>query len=154
MGDIVPKLATPKDYEYLLLCDGSSFDTTRYPLLAEIFTDGKLPDLRERVLQGAATAKQYREAGLPNITGSFRKDDNICAGTVEERDVIWGAVSGAFSKNYGTTGQNTVSNAGANTWEHDLSVDFNASRSSAIYGKSSTVQPPAYTVNYYVCYGG
>lgn len=69
------------------------------------------------------------EAGLPNITG------NITA--------TRGTGTGAFA-----TG-NKVDNG--QPWDGDglgaTNVWFDASRSSSVYGKSSTVQPPAYVVN-------
>ena len=84
-----------------------------------------------RVLQGIKgeqVAGTTVEAGLPNITGY------INAGGLS------GSASGAFYDNnatwYGHDGGLTVSAHG-----------FDASRSSSIYGKSSTVQPPAYLVN-------
>ena len=144
VGDLVPKLTTPKSYEYLMLCDGSPFDASEYPLLAAVFPDGVLPDLSERVLQGADTAKQYREAGLPNITGKV--------GTVvvpNHGNYVQGAIYAL------TWGDNNPSASSPNVTGQTLyGYGIDASRSSAVYGKSSTVQPAAYTVTYYVCYGG
>ena len=84
-----------------------------------------------RVLQGVKgdqVAGGTVEAGLPNITGY------INAGGLA------GSASGAFYDNnttwYGHDGGLTVAAHG-----------FDASRSSSIYGKSTTVQPPAYLVN-------
>ena len=67
--------------------------------------------------------------GLPNITGSF--------GGYAYYNML---DSGAFSNNGDLSGfeSNTISKA----W-HDRIEIFDASRSSAIYGASSTVQPPA-----------
>ena len=70
-------------------------------------------------------------AGLPNITGSFKADAYSSS-----------AASGAFTRT-GTTNDPSVANWGATL----RTYDFNASRSSSIYGNSSTVQPPAYVVN-------
>lgn len=72
------------------------------------------------------------EAGLPNITGkspAFRGCDYIAGGT------------GAIYMSSASSG----AQAGVNTTVPVL--NFDASRSSSIYGKSSTVQPPAYVVN-------
>jgi hypothetical protein len=87
-----------------------------------------------RVLQGSDSghsAGTTIAAGLPNITGTFNNTVNITA------------ASGAFytrsvSSSTGGTNNYTVSSAGAG---------IDASRSSSIYGNSSTVQPPAYVVN-------
>ena len=66
-----------------LLCDGSAVSRTDYAkLFSAIGTiygagDGSttftLPNLIDRFLQGSATAGTYKEAGLPNITGSINK---------------------------------------------------------------------------------
>lgn len=65
-------------------------------------------------------------AGVPNITGSFGSNQDVGA-------------SGAFYVS--STG---VKNSG--TSKYASVVQFNASRSSGVYGASSTVQPPAYKV--------
>lgn len=86
-----------------------------------------------RVLQGADSghsAGTTIEAGLPNITGDFK--------TTQWADIN----SGAFIRDY--TAGNFVAQ-GSNY--PDVGVNFDASRSSSIYGNSSTVQPPAYCVN-------
>lgn len=76
-------------------------------------------------------------AGLPNITGQVTSDDT---------GYYWGAgttASGAFANAH-----NGGSHIGANSWSgtRGNGFTFNASRSSAIYGKSTTVQPPAYAL--------
>lgn len=75
------------------------------------------------------------EAGLPNITGTtYAMSDR----NSQPSD------SGAF-----TSVQTAVSagyEGGHNNGDQRVST-FDASRSSSIYGKSSTVQPPAYVVN-------
>lgn len=73
-------------------------------------------------------------AGLPNITGSFKALQHIDNTTV----------TGAFTKSAGV-----VHTGSSHTSARDVggTINFNASRSSSIYGGSSTVQPPAYVVN-------
>ena len=144
VGDIIAKTTTPKSYEYLLQCDGSAFDTNKYPMLAKIFTTGKVPNLTDgRFLEGSASAGTSKNAGLPNITGNFRKiytyNDQINA-------------SGAFSAQKGDTksGPNSQGSGPYNS----VVYAFDASKSNNIYGASNTVQPKSYTVVYYVCYGG
>ena len=93
-----------------------------------------------RVLQGVSgsqIAGNTVEAGLPNITGTI---DSL----VVNEDVT-ATASGALT----VTNQTDTKGWG---WEgdgsnHRYKVGLNASKSSAIYGKSSTVQPPAYLVN-------
>lgn len=73
------------------------------------------------------------EPGLPNITGTFN--------AVESSDMV---STGAFyiaGKGY--------KGAGKSDWDN-LLYGFNASRSNSLYGKSSTVQPPALAVNIWV----
>jgi hypothetical protein len=72
-------------------------------------------------------------AGLPNITGTF--DGNVNDGTTRK--------TGAFyTYNYNNSGADGGSGGGT--------VGFDASRSNAIYGRSTTVQPPALVVNIWV----
>lgn len=128
-----------------LLCDGSAVSRTDYAaLFAAIGTtwgagDGSstfnLPNLIDRVAWGASTAGGYLAAGLPNISGSLYMFDEA------SRQLRVGC-SGAF------TMQNSSSTIGSfsSGTKHDSVnsiASFNASKSNAIYGKSSTVQPPA-----------
>lgn len=72
-------------------------------------------------------------AGLPNITGSFYGD-------MVSRDMSVTA-TGAFRFGGGKGNFSTGSSYNLNN-----GFTFDASRSSAIYGKSTTVQPPAYAL--------
>ena len=94
------------------------------------------PNLTGRFLEGvtsASAAKQAKAAGLPNITGTFISvDDN---GPVTP--------SGAFYI-YNNLGYYTGGGGG----NSEPKIGFDASRCSSIYGKSTTVQPNAYTVMY------
>lgn len=85
-----------------------------------------------RVLQGADSthdADSTIEAGLPNITGHLNLG-------------VWDGVSGAFKPDT----KYQVKCAFLDN-EYTNSQSFDASRSSAIYGSSDTVQPPAYIVH-------
>ena len=73
-------------------------------------------------------------AGLPNITGS--------AGVYSLQRNASSTQSGAL---YNTGA--TYYGYGSSTNNTGLTVNINASRSSSIYGNSTTVQPPAYVVN-------
>ena len=70
-------------------------------------------------------------AGLPNITGNFGMNANSSAG-------------GAFI----VSGTNGVRVGGSNA--KDVNVSFDASRSSSIYGNSTTVQPEAIQYPYFI----
>lgn len=135
------KDSDPKGY---LLCDGRAVSRTEYAeLFAEIGTkygagDGEttfnLPNLTDgRFIEGNSEAGEYKEAGLPNITGYigheyYNPDDR-------------GAI---YVVNY--VGQRTMP-AGAT----DLyNIAFDASKSNPIYGNSDTVQPNSLTMRYYI----
>lgn len=89
-----------------------------------------------RVLWSSTTVGTIAEdtiaAGLPNIAGSakemiFRKDGVSTSGAL------------STSENY----EYWDSNNGGSYQGRRMKVSFDASRSSSIYGKSNTVQPPA-----------
>lgn len=92
-------------------------------------TTFNLPDFRNRTLWGTSAGSYgYISAGLPNITGTFE-------GASQNSNYTTGA--------FYVIGRNTkVSNDG----KEDNTYGFDASRSSSIYGRSSTVQPPAIKV--------
>ena len=89
----------------------------------------------DRVLMGASSthaAGTTVKAGLPNITGSF----------VANVHYMQHKVSGAF------TAGNKITSTGANNGDANVyKFSLDASRSNAIYGRSSTVQPAAYYVH-------
>lgn len=155
VGDIVPKVGTPKDYEYLLLADGSSFDRVRYPQLAEIFPAGKLPNLNDgRFLEGRTTAGTFKAAGLPNITGQVGGGSGAGNGSGVGifRNTM---ISGAFAPTYKANAEGSPAFESTNKFPDGtpyFKADFDASKSNAIYGASNTVQPKSYTVRYYICY--
>lgn len=100
----------------------------------------KLPDLRGRFLEGAnGNLGTVKEAGLPNITASFTDEQRW------NNSAPYGAMY--INSTYGNSGFN-----GNNDVGHREVIAFNASRSSDIYGKSNTVQPPAVCVNYIIKY--
>lgn len=85
---------------------------------------------QDRVLQGSSSshaANTTVAAGLPNITAGWSAFMNNATGAVQGDNTGGGAATGQYTKL--------------------SSFTFNASRSSSIYGSSSTVQPPAYVVN-------
>ena len=119
-----------------LVCNGGEISRTTYSeLFAVIGTiygsgDGSttfnLPNLTDRFLQGSTTSGTVKNAGLPNITA------------VADGMLGIAKASGAFE------GVNlSSSNMPNGQGYHGLT--FNASRSSSIYGNSTTVQPPALT---------
>lgn len=104
-----------------------------------------------RVLQGVGngqTAGTTVEAGLPNITGgaptqTFNNQNDLDGGWVANGNYTWGAVTTkTWSINY------IALPSGGTAYDGQINID--ASKANAIYGKSNTVQPPAYLVHFWV----
>lgn len=117
-----------------LECNGQTISQTAYPELFALL-GGRVPDLRGRVAWGDAVPGRNIEAGLPNITGDmYFEADNF------------------FSEN-GALSARTQAKVGYQRSGSGTMMDgiiFDASRSNPCYGRSQTVQPPAYTVRFLV----
>lgn len=98
-----------------------------------------------RVLMGASSshaAGTTAEAGLPNITGStgrFASAYDSHSSNAADRK------QGALNYSGETSNMGYYSSSGSAGYGYY--INFNASKSNAIYGKSSTVQPAAYYVH-------
>lgn len=90
-----------------------------------------IPDYRSRVLQGGDSAAVL-SAGLPNIIGRIGST-TLSEGPQE-------TFNGLPNPFYATSLARRGIEYGTNHLEY---VDFDASRRNAIYGNSTTVQPPA-----------
>ena len=112
-----------------LECNGQS--CAGYAELVNTLGKSTVPDYRNRFLEGSGAAGTVIEAGLPNITGF------ICGG--------WMSGNGAFA-NYRYVG----ASGDGHGYPASDSCRFDASRCSSIYGNSTTVQPPAVTVRYFI----
>ena len=99
----------------------------------------------DQVLQGSSSnhnAGTTIAAGLPNITGS----STLYAGSdTSDRGVVYNATD-AFYNNGSNSGIHYASTGSTKTVTNS-NFNIDASRSSAIYGNSDTVQPPAFVVN-------
>lgn len=116
-----------------LECNGQPVNEALYPDLHKLMPN--TPNYQGRFLQGTDTNTKVGEkieAGLPNIWGAI--------GPI---GIDGHTLNGAFS--YGGKSGN-LSNQG--NW--DIYANFNAARCSPIYGRSTTVQPPAVTVKYII----
>lgn len=91
---------------------------------------------------GTETLGNLIEAGLPNITAFMR------VSTVDGAPQLVQSSSGAFTNTGDIEGGTGHINNASGAFYQD--VNFNASRSSSIYGNSSTVQPQAIKVLYYI----
>ena len=138
-----------------LLCNGQAVSRTTYADLFAIIgtaygvgdgsTTFNLPDYSDRVPQG--NGQGYVSAGLPNITSYLN-----ASGLMDYRSTPatnWYNRSGAFDvfvsgNNYTDKGFRSGGAVAAS-----MSLSFDASRSSPIYGASTTVQPPA-TKTYFI----
>ena len=147
-GTLIPSLAA--SMTGYLLCNGAAVSRTTYADLFSIIGtkfgagDGSetfnLPDFRNRVFWGAnGNLMSILSAGLPNFSGAF------WAYTVGWSDA---SGTGPFYNMgaAGTPGNRGGEGGNACTW------GFDPARVSSVYGKSSTVQPPAIAVNIFIKY--
>ena len=121
-----------------LECNGQSITSSAHP---ELYALGytAVPDFRNRTLWGNTTPRTVKEAGLPNITGSSvnKSDGNSLY------DGGTGALRVVKATDYGYRDDG---GHGGNPTR----TKFDASLSNAIYGKSTTVQPPALTTRFLI----
>lgn len=161
IGSIIPYASAtlPKGF---LLCNGAEVSKTDYTDLYAVIGDTfgtvtdntkfKLPDLRDRFVQGANdNLGTNKEAGLPNITGElgyFNPLDNgdyfqgLNYGTGAFRDSI--TTDSTLEVNCAEIQHASIEGGKPSV------ADFNASKSNSIYGNSTTVQPPAVCLYYII----
>ena len=128
-----------------LLCNGAAISRTTYADLYAIIgtkfgtgdgsTTFNLPDMRGRMAQGAnGNLGSVLEAGLPGLIGQV----NVGA--------LMNLASGVFNRT-----DAAVNRAGTDRTDSST-LHFDASRANSIYGKSTTVQPPAIALNCFIKY--
>ena len=127
-----------------LVCNGSAVSRTTYSRLFAVIgttygsgngsTTFNLPNLIDRFLQGSSTSGTVKNAGLPNITGSASELYGVTPSI---------SASGAMYQVY--LRNDDLHGADDNYKQCNFALGFDASRSSAVYGRSSTVQPNAIT---------
>lgn len=125
---------------------GSIFQTVSTTSPAALFGGTWQEIAFNRVLMGAGTgytAGSTVEAGLPNITGSFTTKSTDVGGSPFSGDANVLSANGslAFSEKSTSYGGYT-GHSGS-----QYNIQFDASRSNPIYGRSYTVQPAAYYVH-------
>lgn len=136
--------------ENCIWLEGAAVSRTTYSTLFGIYgttygagdgsTTFNLPDCRNRVLWGSDSAG-YLLAGLPNITGNL--NGHIWVNNQSDGAFITTKSNWAFK-------QGGTSNSAPGVY--DTTWNFDASRSSSIYGNSNTVQPPAIKCRVYTRY--
>lgn len=125
-----------------LLCNGAAVSRSEYANLFQAIgttygvgngsTTFNLPNLDSRFVEGTVRANNVgttKKAGLPNITGKV-KIGNYPLLTSEHKGAFFGTDYG----NADNHGQDSIPNV-------PTTFSIDASRSSAVYGRSSTVQP-------------
>lgn len=147
IGTILSYSATTPPVGFLV-CDGSEVSKTTYADLFAIIgnTYGtatntsrfKLPDLRDKFVQGAnGNLGTSKDAGLPNITGSFTA-----------YDYVYGNAQDSFTR--AISNKDSGSNIVDPTDAPYVMYNFDASKSNAIYGNSDTVQPPSVCLTFII----
>lgn len=151
-GSVFPfaGVAAPEGF---LLCNGQEVSRFTYSKLYEVLGDiygagdgsttFNLPNLIGKFVQGSDfdTVGNVIEPGLPNILG------NISA-SVDAKVLHWDRGSGATQgKDYGSFRDSTMDDRNLTGYQ---SMQFDASKSNPIYGKSETVQPPAVKMQYII----
>ncbi|WP_411330104.1 tail fiber protein [Desulfovibrio desulfuricans] len=150
VGDIVASLSATRVGG--LLMNGAAVSRTTYAALFALIgttfgagdgsTTFNLPNAGGRVLQGAnGNLMALLAAGLPNITGSFSIRGN-------QTNTPPGTTGAMYRSGTGLSAQNSSVEGGR---ESD-NIVIDASRSSSIYGNSTTVQQSAIAVNYFIIY--
>lgn len=154
VGTIIPSLQDT-NHDNWLLCNGQEISRTVYPELFAIIgstfgsgdgvTTFNVPDYRGKFLRGfggdsASDVGLTQPEGLPNITGSF---------TFSGIDPLTynGAASGAFAKSNATGAGNGHN---GNAVDASITFDFDASKSSQIYGANQHVTPVNQAVNWFI----
>ena len=140
-----------------LLCDGSAVSRTNYAKLfsaigttwgaGDGLTTFNLPNTIGRFAEGAATSGSYKSAGLPNIEGFFQVPGS--RGGFELSGGVMQHIN-PDERKWSFPASNIDNNWRPN--EACIRVTFNASRYNSIYGNSTTVQPPAFTIRYIIKY--
>ena len=119
---------------------GSIYQSTSSTSPAALFGGTWEQIASERVLMGASSSHKAGttvNAGLPNIKGTGGFYEKLTVGDFKAR------LTGAF---YANVNDQTHTGCGASVDNDNPTLDFDASRSNPIYGRSSTVQPAAYYV--------
>ena len=129
-------------------CDGSTVSNmaTNYPKLYAVLGTNVLPNYTGRYALGASSGiNGLVSAGLPNITGSTAWGCNGFLNSFSSQSA-YSKSSGALSVvtdggGYGMIGYTGDDNANAN-----VAVKIDASKSSSVYGTSTTVTPSSVKV--------
>ena len=158
VGTIITSAVQNGDIPGYLICNGAAVSRTTYKRLFEVIgttygagngsTTFNLPNLIDKFVMGGSTAGTVKEAGLPNITGRLCYGISMPNGEAPN--------NGAFYTNDSMIPPFEAVNAGTVAWSSGkwgrVQIHYEASLSNSIYGNSTTVQPPALTMKFYIKY--
>ena len=106
VGTIIPRMSDKFASEYeakqYLLCDGSTFDTTKYKKLYQVLGTNRLPNLQGVFLRGYGTQGTYSSGQLGQIQGDAMRKihgdiPNVMLGTSLFGQYDWNMISMAGS---------------------------------------------------------
>lgn len=101
VGTIIPrmndKFASEYEANQYLLCDGSTFDTTKYKRLYQILGSNQLPNLQGMFLRGHGSQASYSSGELGKIQGDAMRKIYGDIPSVQHGETIFGTYTpGAF----------------------------------------------------------
>jgi microcystin-dependent protein len=119
------------DYPALYNAIGNTFLPEDVPASSAAFN---LPNLMGKTPWGSTSVGTVLDAGLPNIAGTatYVNSDGVDQTNFPDTGCFFWGIYNHSWKTYST-----------NNGPAKRNLNFSASRSNSIYGKSSTVQPPA-----------
>ena len=145
-----PGAKAPTTNGVWLECNGQS--CASYPALVAVLGKNTVPDYRNRFLESAESAGTIKDAGLPNISGRLGSDSGDALNNKYVEPIT--AADSVFTGCFHTGDWHYFCNG--YSWNpNELNsapgyIDFDASLSSPIYGKSTTVQPASVTVRRFI----
>ncbi len=157
IGDIKASTIT-KDHDNWMICNGREISRSEYSDLFALIgtnfgagnnvTTFNLPDYRGKFLRGlggdSGTMYATQAEGLPNITGNWT--GSTSPGTTTN-NLGFTSANGCY---YGDKPGNQIQHDHSGNSEKPTRMNFDASRSSKIYGASSHVTPVNQAVNYFI----
>ena len=148
-GSIIAYAANTIPDGGFLLCNGAEVSRTTYATLFSIIgttygsgdgsTTFALPNLTDKFIQGSGTAGTVKAAGLPNIYGALNR-------------AIGESAYSATSPNALSRGDGAEKGYSDSSSHPLKTLYINAKTYNSIYGNSTTVQPPALTMRFYIKY--
>lgn len=135
-----------------LLCNGQAISRATYANLFSVIgtkygtgdgsTTFNLPDLVGRFIEGGTESGEVKEAGIPNITGTFRGSEWWGYPNKVKQGILKKTAQAYW---WPPTFDDTTANKDRITL-----YEIDASKENAVYGKSNTVQPASITMMYII----